>query len=134
MADRFQHQAQQQIHGQQPSSTARQVVKATTAVTLGGTLLMLSGLILAGTVIALCVATPVMVLFSPVLVPAVITVGLVIAGFLTSGGFGVAAVTVLTWMYKSMTGQNVPNQLASKAKDIKEHLGGQAQAQTRSIA
>ncbi|KAF5177657.1 Oleosin 14.9 kDa [Thalictrum thalictroides] len=133
MADRFQHhQTQHQL--QQQSSTARQVVKATTAVTLGGTLLMLSGLILAGTVIALCIATPVMVLFSPVLVPAVITVGLVIAGFLTSGGFGVAAVTVLTWMYKSMTGQSVPNQLASKAKDLKEHLGQPKEPPARSLA
>lgn len=80
--------------------TAHKVVKAATAVTAGGSLLLLSGLTLAGTVIGLAVATPLVVIFSPVLVPAAIFVFLIISGFLASGGFGVAAVSVLTWIYK----------------------------------
>ncbi|KAM0969234.1 hypothetical protein COP2_017905 [Malus domestica] len=43
---------------------------------------------LAGTVIALTIATPMLVIFSPVLVPVVIVLSLIIMGFLTSDGFG----------------------------------------------
>ncbi|KAI5346798.1 hypothetical protein PRUPE_2G272200 [Prunus persica] len=112
---------------QQPRSY--QVAKAATAVTAGGSLLVLSGLVLAGTVIALTIATPLLVIFSPVLVPALITVALITMGFLTSGGFGVAAVTVLSWIYKYVTGKQPPgadqldqarHKLAGKARDIKD--------------
>ncbi|MQL46452.1 hypothetical protein EI019_24890, partial [Escherichia coli] len=65
---------------QQQMSRSHQIVKAVTAVTAGGSLLVLSGLTLAGTVIALTIATPLLVIFSPVLVPAVITVALLILG------------------------------------------------------
>lgn len=117
-------QLQQQ---QQPRS--HQVVKAATAVTAGGSMLVLSGLILAGTVIALTIATPLFVIFSPVLVPAVITLGLIITGFLASGGFGVAAITVLSWIYRYVTGKHPPgadqldqarHKLASKAREMKD--------------
>ncbi|EXC21058.1 Oleosin 1 [Morus notabilis] len=112
---------------QQPRS--HQVVKAATAVTAGGSMLVLSGLILAGTVIALTIATPLFVIFSPVLVPAVITVGLIITGFLASGGFGVAAISVLSWIYRYVTGKHPPgadqldqarHKLASKAREMKD--------------
>lgn len=86
---------------QQPRS--HQVAKAVTAVTAGGSLLVLSGLMLATTVIGLTIATPLLVIFSPVLVPAVLTVVGLAAGFLSSGGFGVAAVSVLAWIYRYVT-------------------------------
>lgn len=89
-----------QPHQRSPEPRSHQVVKAATAVTAGGSLLVLSGLTLAGTVIALTIATPLFVIFSPVLVPAVIAVALLITGFLASGGFGVAAITVLSWIYR----------------------------------
>ncbi|OWM75721.1 oleosin 1-like [Punica granatum] len=120
--------AEHQAHGQhQPRS--HQVVKAATAVTAGGSLLVLSGLTLAGTVIALTIATPLLVIFSPVLVPAVITVALLTMGFLASGGFGVAALTVLSWIYRYVTGKHPPGadqidharmKLASKAREMKD--------------
>ena len=94
------HQTYQPSH-QQPGTQPRyQVVKAATAATAGGSMLILSGLIVAGTVIALTIATPLLVIFSPVLVPAVITVSLLIMGFLASGGFGVAGITVFSWVYR----------------------------------
>ncbi|KAF8412449.1 hypothetical protein HHK36_000413 [Tetracentron sinense] len=105
------------------------VVKAATAGTAGGSLLILSGLTLAGTVIALTLATPVLLIFSPVLVPAAVTVFLLITGFVASGGFGVAAVSVFSWMYKYLTGKHPPGadqldqarmKLASKAREMKE--------------
>nr|AAX49390.1 OLE-2 [Coffea canephora] len=115
------------IRQQQPLS--HQVVKAATAVTAGGSLLVLSGLILAGTVIALALATPLLVIFSPVLVPAGITVFLLVTGFLSSGGFGVAALSVLSWIYGYVTGKNPPGadqldrarqKLALKAREMKD--------------
>ncbi|PON92436.1 Oleosin [Trema orientale] len=128
-----QPQSQQQFGGQQQQQQlqprSHQVVKAATAVTAGGSLLVLSGLVLAGTVIALTIATPLFVIFSPVLVPAVITVGLIITGFLASGGFGVAAITVLSWIYRYVTGKHPPgadqldqarHKLASKAREMKD--------------
>uniref|UniRef100_A0A2N9G8G9 Oleosin n=1 Tax=Fagus sylvatica TaxID=28930 RepID=A0A2N9G8G9_FAGSY len=123
---------QQQNHGphhQVPENRSHQVVKAATAVTAGGSFLVLSGLILAGTVIALTIATPLFVIFSPVLVPAVITVALIIMGFLASGGFGVAAVTVLSWIYRYVTGghplgadqlDHARYRLANKAREMKD--------------
>ncbi|KAL4341372.1 hypothetical protein GQ457_08G034810 [Hibiscus cannabinus] len=106
-----------------------QVVKAATAVTAGGSLLVLSGLTLAVTVIALTIATPLFVIFSPVLVPALIAAALLATGFVTSGGFGVAAVTVLSWIYRYVTGghptagdqwDSAGMKLASRAREMKD--------------
>lgn len=131
-----------QGEGQQQRQPAMMTaLKAATAATAGGSMLVLSGLILAGTVIALTVATPVLVIFSPVLVPAAIALALMAAGFITSGGLGVAALSVFSWMYKYLTGKHPPGadqldhakaRLASKARDIKEaaqHRMDQAQQQ-----
>ncbi|KAK4749675.1 hypothetical protein SAY87_027124 [Trapa incisa] len=142
MAEHQPHAPPQQL---QPRS--HQVVKAATAVTAGGSLLVLSGLTLAGTVIALTVATPLLVIFSPVLVPAVFAVTLLTMGFLASGGFGLAAVTVLSWIYRYLTGKHPPGadqinharmKLASKAREMKDraeqfgqqHLSSAQQHQT----
>ncbi|XP_047334024.1 oleosin L-like [Impatiens glandulifera] len=112
---------------QQPRST--KVVKVATAATAGGSFMVLSGLTLAGTVVALALATPLMVLFSPVLVPATITLFLIMVGFMSAGGFGVAALGVLAWMVRYLTGKNLigagpfdqaRTRLASKVREMKE--------------
>ncbi|KAK8509245.1 hypothetical protein V6N12_018328 [Hibiscus sabdariffa] len=117
----------QKLYESAPSS--RQVAKFMTASTLGATLLFLSGLTLTGTVLALIMATPLIVIFSPVLVPAGITLFLVISGFLFSGGCGVAAITALSWMYNYVQGKHpfgadqldyARNKLASTARDMTE--------------
>ncbi|KAM0934247.1 putative oleosin [Dioscorea sansibarensis] len=114
---------------QQQQPVARQVVKAATAVATGGSTLMLCGLTLVGTVILLTVATPLIVIFSPVLIPAVITVCLIFSGFLASGGFGVTGAFVLYWMYRYITGKRPPgadqldearHKLVAKAREVKE--------------
>ncbi|XP_073128272.1 oleosin L-like [Henckelia pumila] len=126
MADRY-----PTMHQQQQQPVSHQVVKAATAVTAGGSLLLLSGLTVAVTVIALTLATPLLVIFSPVLVPAVITIFLLCSGFLASGGFGVAAVSVLTWIYRYVTGKQPPgadqldqakSKLATKAREMKDKV------------
>lgn len=98
--DRDQYGQYRDQYGRGDYSKSRQIAKAATAVTAGGSLLVLSSLTLVGTVIALTVATPLLVIFSPILVPALITVALIVTGFLSSGGFGIAAITVFSWIYK----------------------------------
>ncbi|PKA53328.1 Oleosin 16 kDa [Apostasia shenzhenica] len=128
MADQRRGDWGQQPQPSRPPSMSQQIVKAAAAAAAGGSMLLLSGLTLAGTVIALTVATPLLVIFSPVLVPAAFALTLLAGGFLTSGGFGVAALSVLSWMYKYMTGKHPVGadqidqaraRIAEKARDIK---------------
>ncbi|PRQ27580.1 putative oleosin [Rosa chinensis] len=96
-----------------PSSRGQtSITRFLTAGAIGTTLLGLSALTLTGTVMALILATPVLVLFSPVLVPAAIVVVLVAAGFVFSGGCGVAAIAALTWLYKY-----VSNYVSTRRRD-----------------
>ncbi|XP_074278266.1 oleosin L-like [Silene latifolia] len=109
--------------------TSRQTVKFVTASTIGTVLLVLSGLTLTGTIISVIMATPLLVLFSPILVPAVITAFLIASGFVFSGGCGVAALSVLSWIYQYVTGKNPPGaeqldearmRIANAARDVKD--------------
>ncbi|GJZ52082.1 oleosin 18.2 kDa-like protein [Tanacetum coccineum] len=86
------HQNQQNTHSKS------KLLAVLTLFPLGGLCLILSALILTGTLIGLTVATPVFVLFSPILVPALITIGLAVTGFLTSGAFGITALSALTYI------------------------------------
>lgn len=116
-------------HDPQKQQLSHQVAKTTTAVTLGGSLMVLSGLTLAATVIGLVLATPLLVIFSPVLVPAAITVFLILAGFVASGGFGAVASFIFYWMYRYATGKQpigavqidrAREKIAHAAHDVKE--------------
>ncbi|KAL5209621.1 hypothetical protein ABZP36_005244 [Zizania latifolia] len=78
--------------------SASQALTVATLFPLGGLLLVLSGLALAGSVVGLAVATPVFLLFSPVLVPAALLIGLAVTGFLTSGALGLGGLSSLTCM------------------------------------
>lgn len=107
----------------------RQTVKFLTAAAIGTALLVLSGLTLTGTVVCLVMATPVLVLFTPILLPAGFVIALAAAGLLFSGGFGVAALSALAWIYNYATGKHPPGsdqlesarmKLASTARDVKE--------------
>ncbi|XP_071917237.1 oleosin Ara h 15.0101-like [Coffea arabica] len=92
----------------EPTQTSKQVVRLITATTIGAALLGLSALILTGTVLALILATPVLVIFSPILVPAAALLFLFTVGFLFSGGCCVAAIAALTWIYKCVARNNSP--------------------------
>ncbi|XP_008798606.1 oleosin 16 kDa [Phoenix dactylifera] len=109
----------------------RQAARFVTAGAMGVGLLVLSGLTLTGTVIGLVVATPLLVIFSPILVPAAAAAALVAAGLLLSGGFGVAAVSALVWIYNYVTGKHPPGAdrldaaraaLARKARDYGHYV------------
>lgn len=81
---------------QEKGPTASQALTVATLFPLGGLLLVMSGLTLAGTVVGLAVATPVFLLFSPVLVPAALTIGMAVTGFLASGALGLGGLSSLT--------------------------------------
>lgn len=110
-------------------SRTRNTVKFLTAAGIGTTLLVISGLLLSGTVIALVMATPLLVIFSPILVPAGVVVFLAVSGLLVSGGFGVAAMSALAWIYNYVAGKHpvgadqldsVRMRVAGTARDVKE--------------
>ncbi|KAL0344029.1 UNVERIFIED_CONTAM: Oleosin [Sesamum angustifolium] len=125
MADRDRpHPHQIQVHPQQtthryeggvksllpqkgPSTT--QILAIITLLPISGTLLCLAGITLVGTLIGLAVATPVFVIFSPVLVPAAILIAGAVTAFLTSGAFGLTGLSSLSWVLNSFrraTGQD----------------------------
>ncbi|KAF9591816.1 hypothetical protein IFM89_008466 [Coptis chinensis] len=103
---------------------ATQVIAVITLFPLGGLLLTLAGLTLAGTVIALVLATPVFILFSPVIVPAAITIGLAVIGFLTSGAFGLTGMSALAWImnYVRQVSGKVAQQLGEKVQQMPDQM------------
>jgi hypothetical protein len=71
------------------------------------------------------VTTPLFILFSPVLVPATIVIGLAVAGFLTSGAFGLTALSSFSWVmnYIRQTQGTVPEQLESVKRGMADVAG-----------
>ncbi|XP_062114937.1 oleosin H2-like [Humulus lupulus] len=78
--------------------SAQQILTVVTLVPLGGILLLLAGLTLAGTLLGVAISTPVFVIFSPVLVPAAFVIAAAVTGFLTSGAFGITGLSSLSWL------------------------------------
>lgn len=73
------------------------VATAAFLVPLGASLLGASGFALAATLSGLALVTPLLVIFSPVLVPFALAAVLIASGLLASGAFTVAGVSALTW-------------------------------------
>ncbi|XP_051199472.1 oleosin H2-like [Lolium perenne] len=67
-------------------------------VPLGGALLGLSGLVLLGTLAGVSLAVPLVVIFSPVLVPAALGAALAVAGLVAAGALGVSGISTLVWI------------------------------------
>ncbi|GMQ03553.1 hypothetical protein CsSME_00049310 [Camellia sinensis var. sinensis] len=99
-----------------------------TTSAIGAALLFLSGLTLTGTVISLVIATPVLILFSPILFPTGIIIFLATAGFLFSGSCGVAAAAALAWLareYGQKVQQNkAQSQEVNQGSESKDGSGG----------
>nr|XP_043616350.1 oleosin H2-like [Erigeron canadensis] len=87
-------------HFQQTSHTysPKKLVAVVTVFPITGFFLILSSLILTGTLIGLAVSTPLFILFSPILVPAFLTIGLAVTGFIVSGAFGISGLSSLTYI------------------------------------
>ena len=104
------------------------ILAVVTLLPVGGTLLALAGLTLMGTIVGLLVATPLFIVFNPVLVPAAITIGLAVTAFITSGAFGLTGLSSLSWFTNNLrrvTG-TVPDQLdlaKRRMADMGEYVG-----------
>ncbi|GMI90704.1 hypothetical protein like AT3G01570 [Hibiscus trionum] len=91
------------FHENAPSTS--KVLTVATILPIGGTLLLLSGFSFIGSLIVLAIAAPVFLIFSPVLVPAALLIAGSIAGFLTSGAFGITALSSLSWIVNFLLGR-----------------------------
>ncbi|KAL6493507.1 hypothetical protein OROGR_032286 [Orobanche gracilis] len=108
-------------------STA-QILAVVTLVPIGGGLLTIAGVTLVGTLIGLTIAAPLFVIFSPIIVPAVLTLALAVAGFITSGVFGVTALSSISWLlnYVRRIRSGLPEQIqhvGRRVQDAAEHIG-----------
>ncbi|XP_074357743.1 oleosin H1-like [Apium graveolens] len=106
-----------------------QVLVIVTLLPISETLLFLTGITLIGTLIGLAVATPLFFIFSPVLVPSTLTIGLAVTGFLGSGAFWLTGLSSLSWVlsYFKQTSQAMPYhiELAKKRAQEMDAYAGQ---------
>ncbi|XP_043698043.1 oleosin G-like [Telopea speciosissima] len=93
-----------QVHA--PNST--QLMGFLTLMISGSILLLLTGLTLSASVLGLIFITPLILLTSPIWVPAGTLLLIGVSGFLSMCGFGVAVVAGLSWMYKYLRGRHPP--------------------------
>ncbi|KAF3959506.1 hypothetical protein CMV_015687 [Castanea mollissima] len=131
------HYQPQQQHHQRPSDamkgtssennqegpSASEVLAVVTLLPIGGFLLIFAGLTFVGTVIGLAVSTPLLVIFSPVLVPAAIVIGLAVAGFLTSGAFGITGLSSLSWIVNYLRQTRVPEHMDNAKRRVQDTAG-----------
>ncbi|XP_056861482.1 oleosin-B1-like isoform X2 [Raphanus sativus] len=87
-------------HEKHSKPTFKGILTAILATIAAMFLLLLAGLSLAGTAVAFIAIMPLFVVFSPVLVPAGITTGLLATGLAASGGSGLTALSIISWLYK----------------------------------
>ncbi|KAE8724102.1 Oleosin 18.2 kDa [Hibiscus syriacus] len=102
------------FHENGPSTS--KVVTVATLLPIGGTLLLLSGMSFIGSLIGLAMAAPIFLTFSPVLVPAALLIAGSVAGFLTSGAFGITGLSSLSWIGNFVRGY-MYQQLQNKSQD-----------------
>lgn len=119
----------------QKGPSTSQILAVITLLPLAGFLLFLAGIIFAGSAVGLCVAIPVFVIFSPVLVPASIAIGLAVVSCVTSGAFGVTGVSSLSLALNSFRQAAAPllgylqsamYKLGKKTKDLGQGIQRQA--------
>ncbi|KAL6325589.1 hypothetical protein AAG906_023434 [Vitis piasezkii] len=96
-----------------------QILALITLLPTGGTLLLFAGLTFAASMVGLAVATPLFLIFSPVLVPAAVVVGLAVSGFVTSQTLGATGVSALScaWDYLQRVLESSP------LKDVVDRMG-----------
>ncbi|KAL3824876.1 hypothetical protein ACJIZ3_020905 [Penstemon smallii] len=112
-------------HLQEKGPSTSQVLTVVTLFPIGGVLLTLAGLTLAGTLIGLTLATPLFIIFSPILVPAVLTIALAVMGIITSGIFGVTALSSVSWIvnYVRRMRESLPEHFEHARQRVQETAG-----------
>lgn len=132
------------LHDHAPNST--QFIGFLALIVSGCILLFLTGLTITATVIGLIFFTPLILLSSPIWVPAGTVLFLAAAGFLSMCGFGLAVLAGLSWIYKYFRGWNPPGSgrfdyarsriadTASHVKDYAREYGGYLQSKVKDAA
>ncbi|CAJ2634906.1 unnamed protein product [Trifolium pratense] len=127
-----------------PNST--QLAGILTLLVTGSIFLLLTGLSVAGTVISLIFFSPLIIVSSPIWVPAGTFFFLLAAGFLSMCGFGVVAVAASSWLYRYFRGLHPPGSdrvdyarsriydTASHVKDYAREYGGYLQSKVKDAA
>lgn len=106
------------IRGGPPPSRAAQLVVFIALLPLGATFVGLAGVTFFVTLSALAVATPVLLVFSPIIVPAAIVMGLLITMLLFSGVFGLSGLTSLNWVLNYFRSMRVSTLYGAKFAQI----------------
>lgn len=132
------------LHRHTPNSA--QLVGFLTLVTSGAILLLLTGLTLTATVLSLVFFAPLVLLSSPIWVPAGTVLFMASAGFLSVCALGVAALAGLSWVYKYVKGWHPPGSdrvdyarsriadTANHVKDCAKEYGGYLQSKVKEAA
>ncbi|KAK7347424.1 hypothetical protein VNO80_21954 [Phaseolus coccineus] len=157
MADQYPRPAQAQARTPSLSAVFLRKLqdRAPNSAHLGGILtllitasvfLLLAGLTLTGAVLGLIFFTPLIIVSSPVWVPASILLFVITAGFFSACGFVVALVAALSWMYRYFRGLHPPGSdqvdyarsriydTASHVKDCAREYGGYLQSKVKDAA
>ncbi|XP_061360399.1 oleosin H2-like [Gastrolobium bilobum] len=119
-----------QTRKEKNSPPASQVLALSILVPFGATLLFLAGITLTATVTGLAVTAPLFVIFSPVLFPATLVIGLAVVGFLTSGAFGVTSLSSFASMANYLRRSRLPETL-QHAKWRAQEIVGQVAHKTQ---
>ncbi|KMT10659.1 hypothetical protein BVRB_5g117750 [Beta vulgaris subsp. vulgaris] len=96
------HNFKQFLHENAPSSS--NILAFLTVFPFGAFLLGLSGLAFIASLVGLALTIPLFILFSPVIVPAALTIGLSVLGFLSSGAFGLTGLSAFSWIINYLRG------------------------------
>ncbi|KAK9684765.1 hypothetical protein RND81_10G230600 [Saponaria officinalis] len=109
---------------QQNYHSAPLLIGLFTIIPLAAFLLFLSGLAFMGSLVGLCLATPVFIFFSPVIVPAVLAIGLAVIGFFVSGAFGITGLSALSWIINFIRYRvRGVDDVMQRAHDAAEYVG-----------
>ncbi|KAM7278959.1 hypothetical protein ACFE04_006093 [Oxalis oulophora] len=101
------------------------IIAVLTGLPVGGTLFFLAGLSFIGSIIGFCVCFPLFIIFSPVLVPAGLAVGLAVTAFLASGAFGLTGLSALSYVLTALRQARMamPEQLDMAKRRMQDMAG-----------
>ncbi|XP_057519547.1 oleosin Ara h 10.0102-like [Amaranthus tricolor] len=83
---------------EEKSITTSNIIAFLIVFPLGLFLLGLSGITFIGSLFSMAITGPLFILFSPVIVPALLTIGLAVMGFLSSGACGLMGLSAFSWI------------------------------------
>ncbi|GFY83118.1 hypothetical protein Acr_02g0013580 [Actinidia rufa] len=117
-----QHRYEGGFKAKRAGPPASKILAVLSLLPVGGTLLGLAGVTLVATLVGLAVATPLFLVFSPVLIPTAAALDLAVAGFIVSGAFGLTGLTSMSWVAKQFR-QEVAVQMGQAIENKAKEAG-----------